>query len=97
MEHNNLFERHLIFKDQSVIEALTLLDALSEDAIIFVVDNDRKLLGSLTDGDVRRGLIKGKGVSQSVLDFVEQNPKFIKKGNYNIDEIINYREENYKI
>lgn len=97
MPYNNHFEKHLILKNQSVIEALTLLDSLSEDAIIFVVDEDNKLLGSLTDGDVRRSLIKGKNVSQPVLDFVEPHPKFIRKGNYNLDEIVIYRDENYKI
>ena len=39
-------------------EALNKLNFLKQDAIIFVVNNNNHLIGSITDGDIRRGLLK---------------------------------------
>ena len=52
------FREHLILSGSSVKQARGILNELSQDAILFVVDDDDKLIGSLTDGDVRRGLLK---------------------------------------
>lgn len=91
------FKKHLIRQSSSLKEALTQLDILGKDAILFVVDDNKKLIGSLTDGDVRRGLIKNLGVEQQVDDFIQPNPKYIQKGNYDLPEIINLRERNFKV
>ena len=91
------FEKHLILDDATVFEALAKLDFLAADAILFVIDSERKLLGSLTDGDVRRGLLKGFKTDQSVKDFIQKNPKFISKTNYSLEDIIKFRNGNFKI
>lgn len=53
------YRAHLIASGTPITEALKKLDILARDAILFVVDTNDTLKGSLTDGDVRRGLIKG--------------------------------------
>ncbi len=50
-------KKHLVHQDTPIKSALVLLNELAKDAILFVVDSEEKLIGSLTDGDVRRGLI----------------------------------------
>jgi dTDP-glucose pyrophosphorylase len=65
---------HLIYKEQNVYDALIKLNALKADSILFVVDENNKLLGSLTDGDLRRGFIKGFTFETPILDFVQPNP-----------------------
>ena len=52
-----VFREHLILKGFTVKQALELLNNLAPDPILFVVDQDEKLIGSLTDGDIRRGLL----------------------------------------
>ncbi|WP_425235165.1 nucleotidyltransferase family protein [Ulvibacterium sp.] len=91
------FREHLILQGSPIKEALMMLDKLAADAILFVVDSDNKLIGSLTDGDVRRGLIKGVTIEQAVDDVIQENPKYISKGKQNIEQIITYREKNYKV
>jgi len=91
------YKNHLIKKDATLKEALGMLDDLAEDAILFVQDNDSRLLGSLTDGDVRRGLLQGKSLKDSILTFIQSRPKSIKKSNYSLQEIINLRNQNFKI
>jgi dTDP-glucose pyrophosphorylase len=50
------FGRLLINKDATVREAMKLLDETAEK-ILFVIENDNKLFGSLTDGDIRRWIL----------------------------------------
>jgi len=91
------YKEHLIPTGTSIKEALKVLDRLAKDAIVFVVDSDHKLIGSLTDGDVRRGLISDVSLTQPVNDVIQSNPKYIRKTDYNIEKVIEYREKDYKI
>lgn len=89
------YKEHLVSVDATIKEALTLLDNLAIDAILFAVDTEQRLIGSLTDGDVRRGLLKGLNLEEKVSTFIQSNPKFIRKGSYTIQEIIALRDKNY--
>ncbi len=91
------YKEHLLPTESTVRDALIKLQDLAKDAILFVVDNEDRLLGSLTDGDIRRGLIDGINVTDKVDTIIQANPKFIKKGEKNIEKIIEYREGNYRI
>lgn len=81
----------------SIRDALAKLAVLGIDATLFVIDKDDKLLGSITDGDIRRGLINGVSIDEPLNRIIRHKPKCIKKGNYDIKDVISYREENYKI
>jgi dTDP-glucose pyrophosphorylase len=48
----------LILQDTSIKQAMQKLNETAE-RILFVVDEQAKLLGTVTDGDIRRGIIKG--------------------------------------
>lgn len=62
-----------------------------------VVDRDDKLIGALTDGDVRRGLLKDLTIENLVDEIIQKNPKYITKGENNLDKIIAYREGHFRI
>jgi len=91
------YKNHLIRKETSLKEALGRLDKLAADAILFVVDEESRLLGSLTDGDVRRGLLKGKSLEESVANYIQSEPKSVNKENYSLTEIIKLREQNFNV
>ena len=91
------FEEHLILTGSSIKQALKVLNDLSQDAILFVVDDIGRLIGSLTDGDVRRGLLNNFTIENKIDDIIQSNPRYIKKGDYNIQKIIEFREEDYRI
>ena len=92
-----LYKEHLILSGSSVKQALGVLNDLSQDAILFVVDENNKLIGSLTDGDVRRGLLNDFTVESKIDEIIQSNPKFIRKGDYDIQKIIEYREKDYRL
>jgi dTDP-glucose pyrophosphorylase len=91
------FNDHLLLTGTCIKEALIKLDILAKDAILFIVDKDNKLVGSLTDGDIRRGLIKGITIDHAVNDIIQDHPRYIKKGERDIKKVIEYREGNFRI
>lgn len=92
-----IYKDHLILSGSKVKEALLLLNELSQDAILFVVDADDKLIGALTDGDVRRGLINGFTIDSFIDEIIQGNPRYITKGENNLENIIAYRDGNFRI
>ncbi|KKX51734.1 nucleotidyltransferase family protein [Sphingobacterium sp. IITKGP-BTPF85] len=93
----NIVERHTILQSRSVREALIKLDSLASDAILFVVDTDSKLLGSLTDGDLRRGFIKGLDFNNQLCDFVQTSPKYILANSYSLDKLEVFKANHFKV
>jgi dTDP-glucose pyrophosphorylase len=92
-----VFKDHLIITGSSVKQALELLNKLAPDSILFVVDHHYKLVGSLTDGDIRRGLLNDFTIASKIDDIIQPNPRFIRKGENDIQKIISYREEMFRI
>jgi len=90
-------EKHLINTKISVRETLSKLNELAADAILFIVDDHQKLIGSLTDGDVRRGLIKGLGLEDDITSFIQNRPKFFRKGSFDFEQLEKLRSNNFKI
>jgi len=91
------YKKHLISESAPIKEALLILDKLKSDAILFVLNSEQQLIGSLTYGDVRRGLLKKLEINDVVKLFIQDNPKFIRKDKYNIKDIIELRENNFKV
>lgn len=67
-------ESFLIETDAPIRDALKRIDAESTRFAI-VVDESRRVLGVVTDGDVRRGLLAGVGLLDPVDRIMNRNPK----------------------
>jgi len=67
---NVLLEAH-----DTIKHALEVIDK-GAMKIAFVVDNDNRLLGSITDGDIRRALLKGKKLDDKIIDVYNKKPLF---------------------
>ena len=66
---NARISRHIIDGNATVRETLTALNELSGDSMtLFAVDDEGKLIGSVTDGDIRRALIAGRTTEDKVHD-----------------------------
>ena len=88
---------HLIYQNTTLTEAVKQLEILKSNAILFVVDDQQKLIGSLTDGDIRRAILGGKSLNIEVKDCIQDKPAFIRKGNINLEKIIYWRNRQFKI
>ena len=90
------YKEHLISEKETIKEVLLKLGNIEEN-ILFTINEDNELTGSVTDGDVRRGLIKGFTTLDIINKIIHKTPKSINKDNYTIDEIIFLRNNNYKV
>lgn len=70
---------HLISKDFTMIEALARINTLNPDPLVlFVLDEEKRMVGTLTDGDSRRSLIAGASVSDSVERVMHRNFNYMR-------------------
>lgn len=78
---------NILLKPHSTIkEALGVIESGSKK-IALVVDDDKKLLGTLTDGDIRRALLKNLSLDDFVESIIFKTP-ITCKANYNREEIL---------
>lgn len=68
----------------TVRDALKILDKTGE-GILFVVDQTRQLLGTLTDGDVRRGILNGTQIADPITSIYNAHPFVFEEGVYTED------------
>ena len=85
----NSSSHHLVNETDSIVASLKRLDSLREK-ILFVVDESNMLLGSVTDGDIRRGLIRGIAVDQSISNCMNTSCQYILE-----QELDKFTENNY--
>ncbi|WP_332910244.1 hypothetical protein [Algoriphagus boritolerans] len=45
--------------------------------MLFVIDSEKKLIGSLSDGDIRRGILNGAQLDEPILALMNAHPFFI--------------------
>ena len=78
MEANNI---HILGSDTKLIDALRQINILApEPLVLFVVDEDNRMVGTLTDGDSRRALIAGVSVNDPIEKVIHRNFNFLRKG-----------------
>ena len=66
----------LLNKNNTMEDAIEILNNYGF-AVALIVDQDKKLLGTITDGDIRRALIKKMSLNTKVKDFMFRSPVFI--------------------
>ncbi len=88
--------KHCISIHASFEDALKKLNQLAADAVLFVVDGKR-LIGSLTDGDIRRGLLKGLSAQNCLEEFCNQNPFVLLENDIDYEIIKACKQKNIKI
>lgn len=69
----NRFEKIFVRPGATVREAITSIDAGAIE-IALVVDEERRLIGTVTDGDVRRALLDGVTLEEPIDPIVHRDP-----------------------
>lgn len=79
--------KYIIQSDCTIVDALSQLNKLGKknSQTLFVEDKIGKIIGTLTDGDIRRSLIDGISIKESVIRVANQNFRFL--SNYNQDNV----------
>jgi dTDP-glucose pyrophosphorylase len=90
-------QMHIIYEHETVRDALIKLNDLRSDAILFVCDYNNKLLGSLTDGDLRRGFIRGLDFDTPLMDYVLPDPLFIYQDELHMADTASLKKRHFLI
>jgi len=75
-----------LLESTSIKEAMEALDKTAEKCLL-VVDENKKLLGTLTDGDIRRSVLSQKDINERISNSYNSNPTFVVKGEYNESDV----------
>jgi len=87
---------YLVKYDVTVIELLEKIDQ-STTQTIFVIDDDEVVIGTVTDGDIRRGLIKGHTLESAVIDFMHKSFSYLKEGENNYEKLREFRSRKLRV
>lgn len=61
----------------SLISAMKILDSESTK-VLFVINSEHKLIGSITDGDIRRAILHGIHLKDPISEIMSRHPKHVK-------------------
>lgn len=78
-------ESFLIRGNISIKSAMKQMDEVGEK-ILFIVDEDYKLRGALTDGDIRRWILADGNLGESTEAIFNKNPIYVEEG-YEIEDV----------
>ncbi len=68
------WESALIPPDATILDAMKIIDSNSPLLTALVVDKNRQLLGTVTDGDIRRGILKSISMDASIKEIMFTKP-----------------------
>lgn len=82
----------------TLLDVLKKVDELSvkNTKLVFVEDDNGKIIGSVSDGDCRRALISGKRLESLANEIMNRNFTFLRKGEYDIPTIQKIRQLGFK-
>lgn len=86
--------KYTIQESATIREALVALDGNTHDwQTLFVIDDAERMVGTLTDGDIRRGLIKGAALDDAVSSVMHKDFKYLRDGQYDASLLKTFREK----
>ena len=72
-------------EDATITDVFKQLNSTSEKTLL-IVDSQNRLLGTLTDGDIRRSLLSGGLLDSKIKGIYNKSPKFLVKDNYSEEQ-----------
>lgn len=89
-------ESIIIHKNASLKEALVKLDANPKMQTL-IVEHNNKIIGTITDGDIRRGFINGLTNNDTIDKFMLTTFTFLTKGKYEVNKLKLIKEKGLKV
>lgn len=85
--------KYTISEKASVKDALIAINEITHDGeSLLVVNADSQMVGSLTDGDIRRGLISGAQLTDEVSTIMHRDFKYIKQSEFDVAHLKSFRD-----
>ena len=82
----------------TIREALKRINETSGSGqMLFVLNDKRQVVATLSDGDIRRGLVAGHELNESVEQIMFRNFRYLQMGNIQIEQLRQFREQQLPI
>lgn len=88
--------KHTLSNTASIKTGITKINELN-GLVVFIIDANQVVLGTITDGDIRRGLLNDLSLEDSIEKVMYQNFRFIKNSNFSLTTINEYKKLNLSI
>lgn len=72
-------EKIIVNQKQTLLDTMRIIDKSSLQFAV-VVDEEQRLLGTVTDGDIRRGILRGEGLEVPITSIMNATPISLKFG-----------------
>ena len=82
------FSIHCLLHTESIKTALKRLNILKDHLTLFIVDENNTLIGTLTDGDIRRALIENCSIEYSVDKIMNKEFTSLVQGDFKFEQIL---------
>ena len=92
-----LFEKHIISTNHPLKLALEKLNNVPDNLTLFVLNEEEQLVGTLTDGDVRRGLLSGLTLDDASGKFMFREFRYLKQRDFTLSQVKELREKRIKL
>lgn len=92
-----IIEKHTIADDQPLKLALEKLNNVPDNLTLFVLNSKQQLVGTLTDGDVRRGLLGGLSLDDRAGSFMFHDFRFLRQYSFTLSQIRELRSKRIKM
>lgn len=84
----------IITESSTIKDALIAINDITHDGeSLVVVNSEQEIIGTLTDGDIRRGLIAGAELTDSVCKIMHTDFKFITQTNFDVAHLKSFRDQ----
>ncbi|MCT4665378.1 MAG: nucleotidyltransferase family protein [Flavobacteriales bacterium] len=87
--------KNIINERTSIQDALKKINEM-RGATLFVVNDEQKMLGTLSDGDIRRYLINDGNIKEKASLIMSKSFKYLKEGENTIEKFKSFRESNIR-
>jgi dTDP-glucose pyrophosphorylase len=89
---------HLIKHTATIKDGLQALNTLGLEALnLFVLDQNERLIGSITDGDIRRSLLKGNQITDSIIAAMNIRFEKLVEDNFSYRDIERLKNKNIRL
>lgn len=85
---------YIISKDSTVIDALRQInDLVTGPLVLFAIDENERMIGTLTDGDIRRALIAGQNLHDCIEMVMNKNFNYLRHDDQNLVSSLHQQRE----
>lgn len=87
-------KKFIITESSTIKDALIAINDITHDGeSLVVVNSEQEIIGTLTDGDIRRGLIAGAELTDSVCKIMHHDFKFINQTDFDVAHLKSFRDQ----